>query len=47
MWQSINLYTHVIHLPFFTHKMDQKELLVAPLTQLVLTDHETPTHHTF
>lgn len=26
MWQSTNLYAHVIHFPFFTHEMDQKEL---------------------
>ena len=48
----INLYVHVIHFPlflaFFLHaRLGKKELLVPPLTQLVLTDDETPTHQTF
>jgi hypothetical protein len=42
LWQSTNLYAHVIHFPFFFHELGQKGS-VAPLTQLVvLIDYETP-----
>src|SRR5258708_3753402 len=37
--------TRMLFISLFHARDGPKELLVAPLTQLVLIDHETPTHH--
>ncbi len=44
---SLPICTRMLFISLLHEMMGQKELLVTPLTQLVLTDHETPTHHTF